>query len=119
MAKSVMDAGWGMLRAFLRFKGQQAGRDVIVVNESYTTQACSHCGSHTGPKGRSGLNVRIWMCGECGVIHDRNINAAINIKSAGRCPSSVCGNESSTSDARPSQAPTDARQGSAHLMSAT
>jgi transposase len=37
----------------------------------------------------SGLNVRIWMCGECGDIHHRDVNAAKNILFAGRCPPSV------------------------------
>jgi putative transposase len=51
----------------------------------------------------SGLNVRIWMCGECGDIHHRDVNAAKNILSAGRCPPSVRGNESPGSVAEPSQ----------------
>ena len=103
MAKSVLDAGWGMLKTYLQYKGENAGRDVIIVNEQYTTQTCSSCGSRLGPKGVSGLNVRIWVCSECGGIHDRHVNAAKNILSAGRCPLSVSGNESPGSVAEPSQ----------------
>lgn len=95
MAKSVLDAGWGMLRNQLQYKGQQAGRTVESVNESYTTRACSGCGALTGPQGRTGLVVRQWVCGECGDSHDRDVNAARNILTAGlRCRASVRGNES-------------------------
>jgi transposase len=50
------------------------------------------------------LDVRTWKCRECGDIQDRDVNAARNILSAGRCPPSVSGNESSPSGAPPSQA---------------
>ena len=79
MAKSVLDSGWGMLKAQLLYKGQQAGRSVEVVNEAYTTRACSGCGALTGPAGRTGLVVREWTCAECGTVHDRDVNAARNI----------------------------------------
>ena len=78
MAKSVLDSGWGMLKAQLHYKGQWAGRSVEVVNEKNTTRACSSCGQHTGPSGLRQLSVREWTCG-CGVTHDRDVNAARNI----------------------------------------
>ncbi|WP_312602664.1 transposase, partial [Pseudomonas luteola] len=53
------------------------------VNEAYTTRACSACGSLTGPKGVNGLRIREWTCCECGVAHDRDINAAMNILALG------------------------------------
>jgi putative transposase len=95
MAKSVLDAGWGMLKTQLQYKGQQAGRSVSIVNERYTSRACSACGALTGPAGVNGLRVRKWVCRACGGTHDRDVNAARNILAAGRCPPSVCGNESS------------------------
>jgi putative transposase len=104
MAKSVLDAGWGMLKTQLQYKGQQAGRCVLIVNESNTTRACSSCKALTGPAGLDMLVVRTWVCSECGVTHDRDVNAARNILSAGRCPPSVSGNESSSSAAPTSQA---------------
>jgi putative transposase len=103
MAKSVLDAGWGMLKTQLHYKGQQAGRSVIIVNERNTTRTCSSCKALTGPSGLDRLVVRSWMCVECGVTHDRDVNAARNILSAGRCPPSVSGNESSLSAPPPSQ----------------
>jgi putative transposase len=104
MAKSVLDAGWGLLKAQIQYKGEDAGRRVIIVNERNTTRTCSSCRTLSGPSGLDMLFVRSWVCSECGVIHDRDVNAARNIQIAGRCSPSVCGNESSPSDAPPSQA---------------
>jgi putative transposase len=103
MAKSVLDAGWGMLKAQLQYKGQQAGRCVSIVNEKNTTRTCSSCRALTGPSGLDRLVVRRWVCRECGDTHDRDVNAARNILAAGRCSPSVRGNESSLSSAPPSQ----------------
>jgi IS605 OrfB family transposase len=108
MAKSLLDAGWGMLKTQLQYKGQQAGRCVIIVNERNTTRACSSCGAFTGPSGLDRLVVRSWVCSGCGDTHDRDVNAAKNILSAGRCSPSMYGNELSPSDAPPS--PTSRRR---------
>jgi putative transposase len=103
MAKSVLDAGWGMLKTQLQYKGEYAGRSVFIVNERNTTRACSSCKALTGPAGLDMLVVRTWVCSACGDAHDRDVNAARNILSAGRLPPSVSGNESSFSAAPPSQ----------------
>ena len=94
MAKSVLDSGWGMLKAQLRYKGQQAGRSVSVVSERNTTRVCSSCGCASGPSGLSQLAVRQWVCGECGDTHDRDVNAARNILAGSRCLTSIRGNKS-------------------------
>lgn len=78
-AKSALDSGLGMLKAQLHYKGHWAGRSVYDVNENYTTQTCSKCQALTGPTGKSGLVVRVWTCRGCQAVHDRDINAAINI----------------------------------------
>lgn len=85
MAKSVLDAGWGQLKEMLKYKSEHAGIVFKEVNESYTTQTCSNCGciSVSSPKGRSGLRIREWTCSECGVTHDRDVNAARNILAVG------------------------------------
>jgi transposase len=83
MAKSVYDAGWSMLKTMLEYKCDHAGIVFKEVNEAYTTRACSACGSLTGPKGINGLRIREWACCECGVAHDRDINAARNILALG------------------------------------
>jgi putative transposase len=85
MAKSVLDAGWGMLKTQLQYKGQQAGRSVQVVSESYSTRVCGNCGALTGPKGVEQLVVRHWVCDACGDTHDRDVNAARNILAGSRC----------------------------------
>ena len=67
----------------LKYKAAGSGRIFELVNESFTTQACSSCGTLSGPKGTSGLVVRNWDCADCGAVHDRDINAAINIRNSG------------------------------------
>src|SRR5271168_3603789 len=103
MAKSVLDAGWGMLKTQLQYKGQQAGRSIQIVNERNTTRTCYECKALTGPAGLDMIVVRTWVCSVCGDTHDRDVNAARNILSAGRSPPSVCGNEPPLSVAPPSQ----------------
>lgn len=85
MGKSVLDAGWGMLRTMLRYKASRHGAMYVDVDERWSTQTCSSCGciSDSSPKGRAGLRIRHWTCSECGVSHDRDINAARNILQAG------------------------------------
>jgi len=85
MAKSTLDAGWGQLKTMLEQKCRRAGVVFEVVDESYTTQVCSCCGSisASSPKGRAGLRIREWTCVDCGTAHDRDINAARNILAAG------------------------------------
>lgn len=83
MAKSVLDSGWGILKQQLIVKGHRAGRIVEVVDESFSTRACSECGCLSGPRGLSMLVVREWSCGECGAVHDRDVNAAKNILARG------------------------------------
>jgi putative transposase len=102
MAKSVLDAGWGMLKTQLQYKGQQAGRSVIIVSERDSTRTCSSCKALTGPTGLDMLVVRTWVCSACGDTHDRDVNSARNHLSAGRSPPSVSGNESSPAVAEPS-----------------
>ena len=82
--KSVLDAGWGMLRTQLRYKCHWAGVRFEEVEEAYSTQTCSVCNSRTGPHGRQGLGTREWTCRVCGSHHDRDRNAALNILAAGR-----------------------------------
>lgn len=79
MAKSVLDAGWGMFRTMLAYKAEWLGVDFRIINESYSTVTCSDCSARSGPSGLSGLSVRNWVCSECGSQHDRDINAAQNI----------------------------------------
>lgn len=83
MAKSVLDAGWSSFRTMLKYKCDDAGVWFREVDEKYSTQECSSCSERTGPKGQGELHVREWACSSCGTIHDRDVNAACNIKAAG------------------------------------
>jgi putative transposase len=85
MAKSVHDAAWTMFRTQLKYK---AIRHCVVfkeVNEAFSTQTCSCCGSipPSSPKGRAALGIRQWTCSDCGAEHDRDTNAARNIARLG------------------------------------
>lgn len=82
-AKSVLDAGWSAFRTMLQYKCDDAGRWFKEVNEAYSTQDCHVCSSRTGPKGQGGLQVRRWTCSVCLTEHDRDVNAAVNIRKGG------------------------------------
>ena len=81
MAKSVLDAGWSSFRAQLAYKAVKHGAWFEEVNEAFSTQTCSDCGSmpDSRPKGIAGLGIRSWICSVCGGVHDRDVNAAKNI----------------------------------------
>jgi IS605 OrfB family transposase len=81
MAKSVLDAGWSSFRRMLKYKSIATGAWYEEVNERFTSQTCSDCGSlpDSRPKGIAGLGIRNWICSECGCEHDRDVNASKNI----------------------------------------
>ncbi|MGP5404317.1 RNA-guided endonuclease InsQ/TnpB family protein [Psychrobacter celer] len=84
LAKSVYDAGWFEIKRQLDYKCANAGCHYIEVNEAYSTQTCSCCGSrHDSPKGRSGLGIRVWFCRSCKTTHNRDVNGAKNILAVG------------------------------------
>lgn len=86
LAKSVNDASWGMFARMLEEKAQRYGRRFGKVNRWFpSTRMCSVCGALDGKKP---LHVRTWTC-TCGTIHDRDLNAAVNILAAGRAESST------------------------------
>ncbi len=81
LAKSISDASWSEFVRQLEYKAQWYGRTLIGIDRWYpSSKRCSDCG-HTVSK--LPLNVREWVCPECGSIHDRDINAARNVLAAG------------------------------------
>ncbi|WP_303788012.1 RNA-guided endonuclease TnpB family protein [Ruminococcus flavefaciens] len=81
--KSVADNGWGLFTSYLAYKLEEQGKKLIKVDKFFaSTQTCSCCGYNN--KGTKDLNVRQWDCPQCGAHHDRDINAAINIREEGK-----------------------------------
>ena len=81
LARAISDAAWREMRAMLAYKCQWYGRDLVVTGRWYpSSKICSACG-HTVSS--LPLGVREWDCAHCGARHDRDINAAVNIKAAG------------------------------------
>jgi IS605 OrfB family transposase len=82
LARSVHDAGWSAFTAMLEYKARRHGRDFgRIGRREPTSQVCSACGVKDGPKP---LSVRQWTCAACSTVHDRDVNAALNILALGR-----------------------------------
>ena len=82
LARSVADAGWSQLMRCVEEKAVQYGRTFARIGRfEPTSQVCSACGVKDGPKP---LSVREWTCVACGIVHDRDVNAAKNILAAGQ-----------------------------------
>ena len=81
LARSISDVGWATFRTFLTYKCEWYGKNLHVLGRfEPSSKLCSACGKH---KGDLKLSERTWACTDCGVQHDRDINAAINIKTYG------------------------------------
>jgi len=81
LAKSVMDASMGEVGRQLGYKATLAGSEVVVADRWFpSSKICSDCG--TKREGRLSLSIREWACESCGVVHDRDVNAAINLRTA-------------------------------------
>ncbi len=75
LAKSISDAGWSQLINFTKSKAEYAGKIVELVNPRNTSQNCSSCGNSV----QKDLSTRVHSCPFCGLVLDRDHNAAINI----------------------------------------
>lgn len=84
MAKSVSDASWNTYKSMLLYKTIRFGKELKVVNESWTSKTCHICDTVADFGGLSGLSVREWTCKCCNTIHDRDVNAAKNILRLGQ-----------------------------------
>ena len=81
LAKPISDAGWGEFLRQLEYKAAWYGRTLVGIDRWYpSSKRCHDCG-HTVSE--IPLRVREWVCPECGAIHDRDVNAARNILTAG------------------------------------
>jgi putative transposase len=87
LAKSISDAGWAAFRTILAGKAAYAGKRVIAGPAQYTSQDCSGVladGSRCRQRVAKSLSVRTHVCPSCGLVLDRDENAARNILRAGQ-----------------------------------
>ncbi|MGW2824744.1 RNA-guided endonuclease InsQ/TnpB family protein [Streptomyces sp. NPDC001443] len=111
LAKSVHDAGWASFISMLEYKAARYGRTLVRIGRfEPTSQTCSTCGAVDGPKP---LSVREWTCTACGTLHDRDHNAALNIKTAAGLAATAC-----RAPVRPGAIPAQREETGSHGISA-
>ena len=87
LARSVSDAAFGEFRRQLEYKTTRSGATLYVVDRWYrSSKTCSGCGS---VKAKLSLSERTYRCDSCGLVLDRDLNAAINICVAGSAPETL------------------------------
>ena len=78
LAGAIADAAWSEFLQQLEYKSRRHGRIFIKISQKFpSSQICNKCGTKN-PEVRD-LQVREWTCPVCGVVHDRDVNAALNI----------------------------------------
>lgn len=81
LAQAIADASWSEFIRQLEYKGKWYGKNIIKIDRFYaSSKTCSNCGHK---KDELSLDEREWQCSNCNVTHDRDINAANNIKTMG------------------------------------
>ncbi len=92
LARSIADMGFGELRRQLEYKAAWRGEQVVVIDRWYpSSKTCSRCGHRLDVLG---LQVREWQCPDCGTLHDRDVNAAGNLRNmAVSSTVAACGGE--------------------------
>ena len=76
LAKSISDDSWSKLIDQCVYQAESAGKYIEFVNPRGTSQICSSCGVVV----KKGLSIRIHSCNNCGLVMDRSLNAAHNIR---------------------------------------
>ena len=88
LAKAIGDVGWGEFVRQLDYKAQWYGRTLVKIDKFYpSSKRCHHCGHVLDSLS---LDIRHWVCPECQMEHERDINAAQNVLAAGLAVS-ACG----------------------------
>jgi putative transposase len=88
LAKAISDVGWGEFVRQLTYKSEWYGRTVVAIDKWYpSSKRCFNCGHVLTSLS---LDTRQWTCPECGCVHDRDVNAAKNVRAAGLAVS-ACG----------------------------
>ena len=80
LARAISDAGWYEIRRQLEYKSKDFGIKLVIADQWLpSSKTCSNCGVKR--EGKLELSVREWSCPDCGAVHDRDINAAKNLRS--------------------------------------
>ena len=103
LAKAISRTGWAEFRAFLAYKAERNGRELAAVDRWYpSSKTCSSCGHLLASLS---LGTRSWVCPGCGVLHQRDVNAAKNIVLAAGLAASACGGGVRRAGATPARSP--------------
>ena len=102
LAKAIQDASFGTLVSMLKYKAKWHNRKIIEIGRFFPSSKICHCCGHK--MDYMGLKVREWTCPQCNVVHDRDINAAINIMNEGLRILDNIGQE--LPDSKPAEIPT-------------
>ena len=81
LSKHIADASWGNFVTLLQYKCDWYGKELVKVNRFYpSSKTCGDCGWINQ---ELKLSDREWTCNSCGVVHDRDVNASVNILKEG------------------------------------
>lgn len=80
LTKHIADASWHGFVVKLEYKAKEKGTHIVKLDQWYTSSKTCHCCGHRVEK--MPLHIREWKC-DCGAVHDRDINAAINVQRQG------------------------------------
>ncbi len=81
LARVIGDAGWHSFITRLEYKAAEKGAHLVKLDQWFATSKTWHCCGYK--MSEMPLHKRIWRCPECGIEHDRDINAALNIRQKG------------------------------------
>jgi putative transposase len=81
LARAISDMGWGEFRTMLEYKVEWQGKNLSVIGRFEPSSKTCNCCGHINKE--LTLTMREWTCAGCEVVHDRDVNASINIKNFG------------------------------------
>jgi len=81
LAKAISDCGWGQFATMLKYKSEWEGKTYLEIDRWFpSSKTCNVCLNKVDSLS---LEIRNWACNKCGTQHDRDVNAAINIRNEG------------------------------------
>lgn len=102
LARTILDRGWGSFINMLKYKAEWYGKNLLYTDKFFpSTKTCSNCGFIND---NLSLKDRKWICPQCNTLHDRDVNAAINIKMSSIKKNMVSGEETKIQNELPAMA---------------